>query len=485
MKLQDITTIAIERTGEFLDGILNKIAGNKNSLSASWERESKLISARYKGFSVTGKKNLSVKQSRNNMMIVSPSGGGKTTTVIYPSVFNIESSMIINDPSGEISKCKNYLLSKGFKVKTLDFGNKENSLYYNPLHRIKNNADINKVAKMLVRSTTKGDMDFWSLKAEELIGLFISFLKATAPRVHQNLANVFRLLEILQAEPKVIDKLFADTCPEHLWRKYKSIMGNSENTRASIISSAQASLSFIGNDATLSDITSVDNFDFDSLRKEKIVIFIRCPLGDMSYYSTILSILFEQFFSHVFKELPSEDDQDIFVLIDELSSLHLPNLSNIISNARKFKIPILGVLQSENQLFQNYGLYNAKTILNNANVKVYFTGLTDECSSLENILGEFQYVDNDGLTRKRSLMTSDEIRTMSHDTVIVIPSGLRPMLCKTTPYYKQSKLVKYMNMEVPKGYQELSLSYCVQYLDLEKYQSEDTLVNQNTDSDAI
>ncbi|MFP3340236.1 type IV secretory system conjugative DNA transfer family protein, partial [Micrococcus sp. SIMBA_131] len=82
------------------------------SLSSKFERESKLISARHKGFSITGKKHLSVTQSRENLVIVSPSGGGKTSSVIFPSCFNIESSMIINDPSGEISTTKNYFLSR-------------------------------------------------------------------------------------------------------------------------------------------------------------------------------------------------------------------------------------------------------------------------------------------------------------------------------------------------------------------------------------
>ncbi|WKD85201.1 Protein VirD4 [Polaribacter huanghezhanensis] len=469
MKLKDLPIVAMERMGEFLDSVLQALIGKNHSLEASFERPSKLISAKNKGFSVTGKKHLSVQQSRNNMVIISPSGGGKTTSVIYPSIFNIESSMLISDPSGELIQTKNYLLSKGFKVKVLDFGNKEHSLYYNPLRRIKNNADVNKIAQMLVRSSSKSEGDFWSLKSTELIGLFINFLLETAPKVNQNLANVFRLLELLQAEPKDIDALFADKAPEYLWRKYKSLMGNSENTRASIISSAQASLSFIGNDKTLSDLTSIDTFNFDDFRREKTVVFLRCPLGDMNYYSTILSILFEQFFSHVFNELPKQEDDDIFVLIDELSSLHLPNLSNIISNARKFKIPILGVLQSENQLYNNYGSYNAKTILNNANVKVYFTGLTDESIHLEKTLGTYEYQDDKGIKRKRSLMTSDEIRTMSKDTILVIPSGMRPLRCKVTPYYKQQKLVGYMNMETPTEVEEIHLNFEVQYLDLSKY----------------
>jgi type IV secretory pathway TraG/TraD family ATPase VirD4 len=303
--------------------------------------------------------------------------------------------------------------------------------------------------------------------------------------VHQNLANVFKILETLAGEPEVIDSYFADTTPKHLWQKFLSVMGNSENTRASIISSAQASLSFIGDDQTLCDITSVDTFDFDELREENTVLFLRCSLSDMSYYSTILSIFFEQFFAHVFKVLPKKEDNNVFVMIDELSSLHLPNLANIISNSRKFNCPFLGVLQSENQLAQNYGEYNAKTILNNANTKVYFTGLSDESKAISDTLGDFEYEDDKGIIRKRNLMTRDEVRTMRKDQVIVIPSRMRPMICKTHPYYKQSRLVRYMEMEAPENHEEILFDYTVQYLDFDKYHTQKETSNQNTSEDEV
>lgn len=472
MKFQDVFIRGLEFLEESIDRTLESISEKDHSLNAEFERETKLLSASYKGFSVTGQKHLSVKDSQNNMMIVSPSGGGKTTTVVYPSCFNIQSSIIINDPSGELYKTKNYFLHQGFNVKTLDFGNPHNSIYYNPMHRIRSNADVNKVAHMLVRSTTKGEKDFWNNKAVETIALVINFLLQNFTKQNQNLANVFHLLELMQGELETIDKLFAEKASEKLWQKYKSLMGNSENTKASIISSAQASVSFIGDDPILSQLTSTDTFDFASMRSEKTVLFLKCPLGDMSYYSTLLSIFFEQFFAEIFTELPTDEDDHIFVIIDELSSLYLPNLANIISNVRKFKIPILGVLQSENQLYNNYGEYNAKTILNNCATKVYFTGLTDECNRLEKILGQYTYEDKEtGSKRTRSLMTVDEIRTMPKDRVLIIPSGMRPIYAKTTPYYKQRKLVKYLNLKAPENYEIIPEHYEVEYIDIRPYRN--------------
>ena len=247
MNLKHIGIKAFEKTEEFFDGILDNIAGKDNRLKAGYSKPSKLMSARYGGFSVTGNKFLTVEQSRKNMLVVAPSGGGKTTTIIHPSIINIATSknggsLLINDPAREGLKTKPFLLHQGYTVKVIDFGNKHGSIYYNPLERIRTNADVMKVASMLVRATSK-DSDFWTLSATQLIALCIHHLRATEPRVHQHLAQVYKILETLAGEPEVIDAYFADTTPKHLWRKFLSIMGNSDNTRASIISSAQASLS--------------------------------------------------------------------------------------------------------------------------------------------------------------------------------------------------------------------------------------------------
>lgn len=437
--------IALENLGDYL-------ITKSDKLEAGFGKPSKLIRKQYKGFVVDGKKSLSLSQSENNMMIVSPSGGGKSTTIIFPTLIKLsDQSAIVNDNSGELSQVAEYKRSQGFIVKYLDFGNPHKSVYYNPLIRIKSSSDVSKISKMLV-NTSNSKSDFWTLKSEELITLIISFLVFHSSKIHRNLANVHLMLEHLQSEPETIANLFQMHGSDKLNLKLAGILKNSENTRASIISSALASLGFIGNDEDLQDLTSMDTLDFEQFRREKTILFLRCPLGDSEYYKTILSIFFEQFFSTAFnKALPTKSDLHISLIIDELGSLYLPNLASIISNSRKFKLPILSAIQSENQIFENYGNFNAKTVLNNCGVKIYFTGLTSESKDLESVLGQYEYENEKGQTRTRSLMTADEIRTMPKNKILVIPSGMRPLFIHTTPYYKQPKMLKALNLEKEKG----------------------------------
>ena len=331
------------------------------------------------------------------------------------------------------------------------------------------------MASLIVEKANKESKDFWAIKSKELIALIIGFLLNHAPKVNQNLANVYFLLQNLAGDQKTINGLFADKSTHGEWIAYKGVIANSPNTKASIISSAIASLSFIGTDPVLCDLTSVDTMPSISLMRQKpIAVFLTCPLSDAGYYQVLLGLMFEQVFAQVFSTLPRDEENDIFLLIDELSSIPLPGLANVISNARKFKLPILGVLQSESQLYENYGQYNAKSILNNA-TRIYMTGLQQECQSLETALGNYQYYEDkqEKVLRTRPLMSADEIRCMPKNRALVLPNGgMRSLYVKFRPYYKVPKFVGFTQLSEPTEYEPPTpIRYKVQYLPLDKYKN--------------
>ena len=478
----DFVSDALSSSFDFVLEIIESFSEQKDhSINAEFGKESTLLSSSNDGLSITGDKFLTQQKSREHVLYFGPTGLGKSTVCLVPSVINIASSkkgkdasMIINDPSGENLKLRNYLIHQGYKVYSFNPNELENSIYYNPLKRIKTPSDITKVATMLVNKSSKENKDYWNLKSIELISLLISFLIENAPEENKNIANVYYLLENLASDEDTVSGLFADKSSENQWQKYKAIISNSQNTKASIISSAIASLSFIGNDKSLCSLTAIDTFDFSIMKEEKIALFLNVNTIDINYYSPLLGLFFEQLFTDTFRTIPSEKDNAIYLLIDELSSIPIPSLATVISNARKY-FSILGILQSENQLFESYGQYNAKTILNNA-CRVYMSGLNDESEKISKALGEYQYYEDKEkkILRTRPLMTSEEIRTMDKEKVIIMPNGgLKPLLSKVKPYYKIRKYLSYMSMELPNDYEiPTSIIYEAQYLSLEEYKTQ-------------
>jgi type IV secretory pathway TraG/TraD family ATPase VirD4 len=449
--------------------VVETIWGRDNSLKAEFGKPNNLISTANDGFCIDGTRFLSLAQSRSNYLVVAPSGKGKSQVSVFPFLLNAKGkhSLIVNDPSSELSSTIPYLESVGYKCFILDFA-KKNGLHFNPLDGCANNnlTQMRKVAKTLLSATTKDTEDFFSISAEDCLVLFFQFLIESEPVQFRNLANVYRLILEYQASPHLIENLVTTKGSEDVFRKFRALAGASENTRKSIVASALTALSFIGEDPTLCDITSRTTIRFEDFRTRPHALFVHVPISDVKFYSAIVSLFFQEFYRFAFSYLPSDSELDICLVMDEFDTLtSIQGYSEIISNARKFKIPQQLILQSE-ALLSKYG-DKAKNILNNCSVKCFFGGLGQEAYDLERILGNFEYKDEkSGAIRQRALMTASEIREMK-DEILVIPSGEKPLKVPITPAYKQKLLVAKLNTR-PKSKPQ-PVQYNVSYIDLSIY----------------
>lgn len=448
--------------------IFEKIYGKDHSLKADFGKASSLISKDGDGFCIDGTRFLSLAKSRENYLVVAPSGRGKSQVSVFPFLLNAKgkSSLIVNDPSGELSNTIPYLESVGYQCEILDFA-KKSGVYFNPLDGCANNlTQMRKIAKTLLSATTKETEDFFSISAEDCLVLFIQFLMESEPAPFRNLANVYRLILEFQASPHLIENMMASKAPEDVFRKFRALAGASENTRKSVVATALTALSFIGEDTVLSDITSRTTIRFEDFRVRPLALFVHVPVGDVRFYAPIVSLFFQEFYRFAFSYLPSKSEKDVCMILDEFDLLTaIRDYSEIISNARKFKIPQQIILQSE-ALLSKYG-DKAKNILNNCNVKSYYAGLGEEAYQLERILGNFEYKDEkSGGIRQRALMTASEIREMK-DEILVIVSGEKPLKVPITPAFKQPDLVRKLNLRSQR--RQPTPNYTVSYLDLSQY----------------
>lgn len=440
------------------------LLGFKKPFKVEFGDPSKLISAKEKGFCIDGTRFISVQRSRENYLVVAPSGKGKSQVSVFPFLLNNsgEYSLIVNDPSSELSKTIPYLESVDVDCHILDFG-KKTGVYFNPLLGCKGNlTQMRKIAKTLLLATQK-ESDFFTLSATDTIVMFIQYLTESESSEYQNLANVYRLLLEYQGTPSVVESLMAQRASEDVFRKLKSLSGSSENTRKSIVASALAALSFIGDDPLLCDITSQSTIDFNDFRLKPTALFIHVPIGDVSYYAPMVSIFFQEFYRYAFNKLPDPNHKDIFMILDEFDTLTISDYSETISNSRKFRIPQQIILQSES-LLGKYGTDKSKNILNNCGVKCYYGGLGEETFNLEKLLGQSESKDpKTGITKTKPLYTASQIRQMK-DEILVIPAGEKPLKVNTTPAFKQKDLVK--KLQTPSKKDPQIVDYHVSYINL-------------------
>ena len=434
-----------DRLFDSLSEFINYFTGNghkEHDLTGQFLNEAELLSKHEEGFNLTGKRQLPTKLSYQNALITGSTGTGKSSVILIPSALTMDGSLIINDPSGELHmKTSGFLAGKGYQVKVLNYTKPDISVGFNVLNRANTKAEMAKVAGTLVRAALKGNKDnpFWNLQATNLITMHIGLVKKMDPK-YQNPANVRRLLQIMAGQAKKLDKLVVQYGDQTILENYKGFIAMAPNTFTSIAATALAALN-IFEDEQVARVTSVDTLDLDSFRKQKVALYIQSPIIDIKYYAPLTSVFMEQMFGHIMAQIPERQDENIFFLLDEASSLTMPSLPITISNIRKYRAGIMLIYQDFNQVIQNFGRNDAETIRTNCFAKLYFTGQSLETARvLETLLGKYTYEDDRGVKRVRSLMTADEIRTMPLEKALLICGHHRPILAKMTPYYKNRKL---------------------------------------------
>ena len=472
--ISNIFKILFEVIETFFKLIYESFVKDDKEYSASFASSGILLSRFNHGFCLTGTKSLTRKTSYTNSIIIGGTGTGKSSVVLIPSLFKIRGSCVINDPSGELyHKTAGYLKSKAYQIKVLNFTNPEKSSGYNPLQRIKNNSDIQKCASILVKTALGGNQKdpFWEIQAINLLSMLITIIK-TQDIEYQNLYNVRQLLNRLGGDPQTVDKLFSEYADETLFNEYRSFISYDEKVTSGIIATCKAALQIFSDDA-VAKVTSYDSIDFQEFRDSPTALYIQNSVADQKYYSVLTSIFFEQFFSFLLSRFPKDNEQDIFLLVDEASSLNLPTLPLAVANVRKHRSGIMLLVQDFNQLIHNYGKYEADGIKANCFAKMYFTGQSLETSTeLERTLGKYEYKDKKGNKVIRSLMTSDEIRMLDIKKALLICGHHPPIKAKLRPYYKNSKFNNFSKIPIPEVESKVSESVPVLPTNVKKNKDE-------------
>ncbi|MBK6545709.1 MAG: type IV secretory system conjugative DNA transfer family protein [Saprospiraceae bacterium] len=450
-----------------LNGVFHSVlaitgSSKKVELTADFINVTQLLKKYDLGFCLTGEYSLSIRDSYKNGVAFGGSGSGKTSTILINSALlmaNGNSSLIFNDPSHEIRLLvSGALIEMGYEIKVINYSS-FNSECFNPIKRCKTISDIQKLSSLLVRNVLGDAKDpFWNKSAESVISLFVRYLIFYAEPKYQTLYNVLHLINVFAGNPEKIDLLIVKTRDEKMLSEYKAFVSYGDKTLSSILATAKASLTLF-TDEIVASITSIDTIDFFEFRKKKIALFINNSVPDMHYYGALSSLFFQQFLNELLVRIPEQNENNIFFLLDEASSMYLPSLSTTISNIRKYNSGILLIYQDYHQLEHIYGTYEAKNIAANCYAKVYLPGQPIEtCKMLETTLGKFEYLDENEVRHTRQLMTADEIRMT--DRAIVLLGNKPPVHAKLYPYYlnwklnSQTKLPPYnpeckLNFEVP------------------------------------
>lgn len=375
-----------------------------------------------KGFVVGKYVRMTRKKSFENILIAGPTGSGKTSHLLIKNIVSLKNcSMIINDPSRELFDKTSGYLQQYFNIQTLNFSDNNISSGYNPMARIKHPSDINKLSDLLVRSTLSGSSDpFWNLQSKNLLTILIKTTLHQA-KEYRNFANVRHLANILASDESYIESLIGITKDEQLLLDYKAFSTMPEKTRLNVVASVRAALEMFS-DPEIAKVTAYDSIDFDALRKKETVLFIHNSIANMKYLNTLIGIFFEQLYGSLLSSLPDQHTKDLFIILEEASSLYVSSLPIALANTRKYRVGNIICVQSPGQLQSLYP-GDAANIAAQCLTKIYLPGHTSIDMMQELVL------------LSGNMVSIRDIRELPTGRSLILSSNLPLIVGKTAPYF--------------------------------------------------
>lgn len=405
----------------------------------SRSERSKLLSPSNDGVVIEGDNKLPLNTSFQHIQLTATTGSGKTTRYLMPNLLQLEKqnnpdklpSIVLTDPTTEVwASCSGWLQSIGYDVRILDFSNPTRSLSWNPFARISGHSDIEKVSDVLITSAypeSNANTSFWNESAKNVISALIKCLYS--PTISSQYLNLHNLRNLLNhfGDGSNLHEFFSKVADPMTFSEIMGILSQDIKTLQGSVATARSALRLLSN-PDVAKVTATDTLHFEDLRKKPVALFLFVPEDQMELYRGILSLFYSQLFSFLM-EMPEQGKpyKNVFVFLEEFSSLYIPNMPTYVSTLRKRNVSLSVILQSESQVEARYGKQNANTILSNLNTKIYFGGLDIEtCKKLEETLGRqtVQYRKeksgmfsgfNDDVIHEmgKPLMSASEIRMMT------------------------------------------------------------------------
>lgn len=314
------------------------------------------------------------------------------------------------------------------KMYIVNFDDPLYSHRFNPLHPdyLSDPIDATEIAEIIMRNVNRGTGhekdDFFSLSARCYIDLLIWFLKiyengkyCTFPHLIELMGQDYReVFDVLKKydELEVKRNTFEDAIKD---KAYEQLQGQIASARVPLNRFASKTLywTLSGNDfpLTIND------------PEHPAIICVGNNPKRQSVYGTTLALLASQ----LFKVINVPGKRHSAVLIDELPTIYLKDLGNLIDTARSNKVAVVAGIQDKSQLTRDYDKKEADVILNT--VGTVFSGsvkgetaigLSKVFGKIERETRSFQEGDSSEHTtfsyQMRDVLPPDKIEAMSQGT---------------------------------------------------------------------
>lgn len=417
-------------------------------------------------------------------LMIGAAGVGKTAFWLYPCIeYACASGMsfLVTDTKGDVMRnygqiAKDY----GFNVSVIDLRNPTRSNGNNLLHLVNKYMDLyqahpdmlvykaktEKYAKIISKtiimaggdSAAYGQNAYFYDAAEGLLCSTILLVAEFCEPKKRHIVSIFKIVQELLAPSGKKGKNQFQQLMELLPNDHKAkwfagaALNTAEQSMASVMSTVLSRLnSFL--DSELEQLLCFDTeIDAEQFCREKSAIFVIMPEENPNTFFMI-SLIIQQ----LYREILAVADENggklknrCVFFCDEFGTLpKIESAEMIFSASRSRRLQIVPIIQSFSQLEKNYGKEGAEIIVDNTQLTI-FGGFAPNSSSAEVLSkalgsrtvmsGSVSRSKNDPSQSlqmmERSLMTSDELKSLPKGEFVVMKTGVHPMRVKLKLFFK-------------------------------------------------
>lgn len=325
-------------------------------------------------------------------LILGSTGSMKTRLFVFPTVFTLAlagENMLITDPKGEIyDRTSGFLKEKGYDIHVLNLRDMARSDNWNPLteaYRLfsagKTDEAIqvayNFISALVAPFASKSQDAYWPDAAKEfLLGVTEILLRGAQKEEEVNISSLISFPAFCRSSGNSDDGLllrrFASKLPDHCSIKehITATVNNAPITMDCIMSFVAQAISPFVQSKLLQNIASSTTIDLHCFKDEdkKHAIYVIVPDENRTFHFFVASFI---------KQVYSVAVSDAFLcgnrglhrrlnfILDEFANIpNIPDMPSMITAGRSRNIRFYLVIQSDNQLKENYK-ESAETIKTN------------------------------------------------------------------------------------------------------------------------
>ena len=385
----------------------------------------------------------------DNVIAEAPSGSGKTTGIVFPTIARMENMNLIAEYAKEEEAIQHgsILRQKGYAIDYLNVRAPERStVSFDPIKYIENFTDVEALSDMVVHSTLEDPKDpYWTMKSKPLHNSLC--ISTMAYKKNAGMVHVLRAFEdTLPVEGECagfsvrMDGRMAEirkAAPHSLAvREYDAWRSLPFRTASCVRDTLAAALSNVFPESIRNLMKTKPEIDFEKNSKKRHALFIISDASEpgQSYYTNL-------FWSTAIRQLRRIADRSTdhhltrpvrLVFGDFGCTSPIRNFEREISVFRSAGISCLIILQSQSQLESVYGPDKSVIIRQNCPVQVYLSGGMDEKSC--------------SLVSRRMNLPIEDVMYAKIGKVFIMQAGRKPVIVDRYDTFNSREYKDYLEM---------------------------------------